>query len=395
MSNSKRKIAIYSGEIPSTTFIERLIDGLASKGHTIYLFGNLRNKVKYDYHKVNVVGYSSSLFQKFWMLMYYTLMLYFFKSSEKKRLDDYLRSKKIYTQHSKLKFYPVLWHRPEIFHIQWVQGIDDWMWVKDFGIKVVVSLRGAHVNYTPLLYAHVRSAYELHFPNVDGFHAVSEAIAQESIQYGAKKEKIQVVYSGLKSRNIIPKEPNSIEGKTSFRILSVGRAHWKKAFTYALDAMSVLHKEGVDFKYTIVGAKGDEELVIHKDQMECDDKIELTGILPFTDVEDLMQSYDLLLLPSVEEGIANVVLEAMQLGTIVLTTDCGGMKEVIISGKNGFIVPVRDPQAMADAIKHIMNLTESDKKEIKKSAKEYIRDFHSQERMISEMETLYDNVMNN
>lgn len=42
MSKNAFKIAIYSGEIPSTVFIERLIEGLSSKGYRVYLFGAIK-----------------------------------------------------------------------------------------------------------------------------------------------------------------------------------------------------------------------------------------------------------------------------------------------------------------------------------------------------------------
>ena len=55
-------------------------------------------------------------------------------------------------------------------------------------------------------------------------------------------------------------------------------------------------------------------------------------------VKELIKNADILLLSSVEEGIANVVLEAMALGTLVVSTECGGMNEVIKNNENGFLV---------------------------------------------------------
>src|SRR5690606_8375069 len=63
---------------------------------------------------------------------------------------------------------------------------------------------------------------------------------------------------------------------------------------------------------------------------------------------------DIFVLSSHSEGIANAVLEAMACGLPVVTTDCGGMREVITNGVDGFVVPVRDPQAMADALETLM-----------------------------------------
>ncbi|HLU51262.1 MAG TPA: glycosyltransferase family 4 protein, partial [Flavobacteriaceae bacterium] len=95
----------------------------------------------------------------------------------------------------------------------------------------------------------------------------------------------------------------------------------------------------------------------------------------------------------VEEGIANVVLEAMQLGTLVLSTDCGGMREVIQDGKNGFIVPVRDPESMAAALQKIYVLADSQKEDIRVAAQATIQQNHSLEKMVHDMCSLYEQVL--
>jgi len=56
------------------------------------------------------------------------------------------------------------------------------------------------------------------------------------------------------------------------------------------------------------------------------------------------------LLSSLSEGISNAALEAMACGLPVVTTDCGGMREAVTDGIEGFVVPVRDPEAMAEAL---------------------------------------------
>jgi colanic acid/amylovoran biosynthesis glycosyltransferase len=105
-----------------------------------------------------------------------------------------------------------------------------------------------------------------------------------------------------------------------------------------------------------------------------------------------MKKANLLLLPSVEEGIANVVLEAMSLETLVLTTDCGGMAEVIEDGVNGFAVPIRDAQAMATKIIQIAALPQVKKTEILKSAILTIKKQHSTHHMVDQMLALYQSL---
>lgn len=386
----KLKIAIYSGEIPSTTFIERLIRGLETLNCEIFLFGYLKNVPQYS-SNIKIKGYPDNRLIKFFIYLKYSFLLFFFKSKEKKKLDKMIAKKYGNTLITKIKYYPVLYHKPAVFHLQWAKGVEDWIWVQDFGMKLIVSLRGAHINYSPLFDVKLANSYKTIFPRIDGFHAVSNAIANEAQKYGAKKEKIQVVYSGLKEVNVSihqPKIKNDV-----FKIISIGRNHWKKGYDYSIRTASLLKELEIDFSYQIIGASDSEELryLIATNQLQ--NNVILSGALPFIEVQNLIQTADLLLLPSVEEGIANVVLEAMQLGTLVLTTDCGGMDEVVINGTNGFIVPIRNPKKMADVILEIMQLSEDDKNSIIKAAKITIENKHTESKMIHDMFTFYQNVL--
>ena len=70
-----------------------------------------------------------------------------------------------------------------------------------------------------------------------------------------------------------------------------------------------------------------------------------------------MKQSDCLILPSVQEGISNVVLESMAIGLPVISSDCGGMKEVINYGKNGFYFPARDSITLEKLLLKVMNLS--------------------------------------
>lgn len=387
--NRPLKIAVYSGEIPSTTFIERLILGLSKKECQVYLFGYLKSPKKYS-KNIYVFGYNDNRIAKFYLLLKYTALLFLFRRKDKQKLDIIIKSNYKNKAITKIKFYPVLWHKPDIFHLQWAKSIEDWIWVQEFGIKFIVSLRGTHVSISPITNSKVFNRYKKYFPLVDGFHAVSKAIAKEVEKYGVDSEKVNVVYSGL------PELVDTIEKKENnqiFKIISVGRNHWVKGYNYAIDCCKILKGNGFQFEYQIIGAKGTEELEFLIKSNNLQNEVFLTVKKPFGEVQQLIKNADLLLLPSVEEGIANVVLEAMQLGTIVLSTNCGGMEEVIENGKNGFIVPVRDIDKMANSILEISVLSQDKKNNIIETAKETIIKQHAEEKMIEDMKLLYIRVL--
>jgi glycosyltransferase involved in cell wall biosynthesis len=86
------------------------------------------------------------------------------------------------------------------------------------------------------------------------------------------------------------------------------------------------------------------------DDLGLDDSVKLLGQLDPEHVRDRLHAADAFLLSSLSEGISNAALEAMACGLPIVTTDCGGMREAIDDGVEGFVVPVREPRAMAEAL---------------------------------------------
>lgn len=382
------KIAVYSGSLPSTTFIERLIIGLSSKDCEIYLFGFSKQRVSYS-KSVSVFGYKNTKINKALHFIKYSFLLFCFKNKEKRKLDRILKLQSKNLLLDKVKCYPVLWHKPDVFHVQWAKGLADWIWVQKFDIKLILSLRGAHINYSPIADKKLAAMYRENFPKVDAFHAVSKAIGLEAEKYGALKEKIKVIYSGLPLD--IEKRKAYKENKI-FQMTSVGRAHWKKGYTFALDACKILKDNNFKFNYTIVGGTNDIEYTYQIHDLKLTEEVKLLDKLPYKKVQEFMRNSDLLLLPSVEEGIANVVLEAMLNNTLVLTTDCGGMDEVIQDRKNGFITPIRDSETMAKKILEVATLEQERKEDILKNALQTIKVQHSEKQMVDQMLTLYQSI---
>jgi alpha-maltose-1-phosphate synthase len=72
--------------------------------------------------------------------------------------------------------------------------------------------------------------------------------------------------------------------------------------------------------------------------------------VPHVRVLDLMAEHDVLLLPSLAEGFGLVITEALSRGLPVITTPHAGAADLMIDGREGFIVPIRSPDAIADRL---------------------------------------------
>lgn len=376
--NTKPRVAIYSGNIPSTTFIEQTIRNLANKGLDIVLIGRVTKKVSYPAN-VKVVSAPGSFLPALFFAIGQFLKLFFRNPSYAMRImKDCLRGSK--NKHDAVRkmglLYSLVNTKVNILHLQWgktIQTTPEIFTLKD--IKVALSFRGTHINISPLANETLANIYREYFPHISGFHAVSKAIVEEGVKYGADRDKIKVIYTSV-NNSATPVEAKTEKTKT-IQIVSVGRHHWVKGYTYAFDAMKALKERNVKFHYTLI-AEGDmpEELTYQLNDL---DLLGDVTIIPGMDHANLMQSlpkFDIFLLPSVGEGIANVVLEAMSAGLPALSTNCGGMAEVIEDGVNGFLVAPYSGEAIADAIQKMQSLTAGEIDSIRTAGKSTLQKFN-------------------
>jgi len=382
------RLAIFDGTFKTTAFINRLIQGLVDNGVDVYVLG-FNEDLKQPLEKVKYVGLGSSQSRiKFlrtslkWGISSKAL----FRTIRLLLKGDKSWLKKINLNVALNKI------QPDIVHLQWVSNIslfEEQLNKKQF--KFVLSQRGYQTNVRPFVNSENFNYLQHWFPKFDGFHSVSKAISRVGDEIYSDPNKVdKVVYTGL-DLDKFEFQPEVVNNKV-LQLISVGRPHWIKGYDYALKACALLDQRGIDFNYTIIGAKGDEELLFLIDNLGLTGKVLLTSKLPQDKVFEMMKVSDIFLLPSLEEGIANVAVEAMALGTPVISTDCGGMSELITHGKEGWIVPVRDAEAMAEQIINFTNLELDEIRRIKMASRQKVEQQHNEDRMIKGMIELYNSV---
>lgn len=344
----------------------------------------------YKHPHIQLVGYRNK-WDKFYLLVKYSILLFLIKPNLGKKLLKHLASHQ--SQRSKINFFikaaPIVWFKPEIFHLQWVKWIDYWSFVTDFDIRLVVSLRGAQINWAPLGNVQLQNIYKEHFKKVHGFHAVSHAIKKEAQKYGAMSDKIFTIYSGLDLDVLDRYKKDKYDFHTPFKILLVGRFHWKKGYHLALDALYNMKKNGIKFRCQIIAGQPTEEFIFQTYDLDIESDIEVLPQVPMDIVLKIMQDADLLILPSLEEGIANVVLEAMALGLPVLSADCGGMPELIRHGENGWLFKTLSAEDLIEKLELIMQSTPTEREHLAECARKDMEQNHRLEHMVSQMIQLY------
>jgi glycosyltransferase involved in cell wall biosynthesis len=240
----------------------------------------------------------------------------------------------------------------DLIYIPWNAAAIDNLPLFDIA-PVVISCRGAQINIVP----HNPKRPELHaglretFHRAAAVHCVSEAILLEAEHYGLERQKARIINPAVDPGFFRPPSPGPPVTLSPFRLITTGSLIWRKGYEYLLSAVRLLVDRGIPLQLDIIGDGAERQRVIYTiHDLGLADHVTLLGRLPPNQVLPRLQQADAFVLSSLSEGISNAVLEAMACGLPVVTTDCGGMKEAVSDGVEGFVVPIRQPQAMASAL---------------------------------------------
>jgi glycosyltransferase involved in cell wall biosynthesis len=110
------------------------------------------------------------------------------------------------------------------------------------------------------------------------------------------------------------------------------------------------------------------------------------------DVSQLLALMDLAVLPSLEEGFPNAVLEAMAAGKAVVATRVGGVPEAVVHGETGLLVPPGEPGALAEAISELLSHPQR-AAEMGMSGKERVTKQFGLDRMVRETQGVYEELL--
>ena len=119
------------------------------------------------------------------------------------------------------------------------------------------------------------------------------------------------------------------------------------------------------------------------------EKVIFTGIRK--DVPRLLQEIDMLIMPSLREGLPVIALEAMAAGVPVVATNVGGLPEVIKDGHTGLLVEAQNPLKIEEAIIQYLENSEL-KSRLVENARARVQEMFSTHAMLHSTEALYENL---
>ena len=230
-----------------------------------------------------------------------------------------------------------------------------------WGLPCVHSIHGASFHYGqpwPLHRAYV-GAERWAAKRCDHFISVCDAMTDAYVEAGvAARDNFTTVYSGFDVGPFLdpPRPRAEVRRELGFEdshvvVATVARLFNLKGHETLLQVAPRIAKENPDVRFLWVGdgsLRGEYERGIEAAGLA--DRFRLTGLVPPTQVPELLHAADIVAHPSQWEGLARVLPQGLVAGKPAVTYDVGGAAEVVLDGETGFVVPLNDAATMADRV---------------------------------------------
>ncbi|MDR0361438.1 MAG: glycosyltransferase family 4 protein [Planctomycetota bacterium] len=205
-----------------------------------------------------------------------------------------------------------------------------------------------------------------------GIIAVSEAIRERLANaHGVPQSRIRVIPNGLDLSRMPKPDFNgdgaSFPGRVPV-VGTLGQLAAQKGQRVFLQAVRTLIDRGIDAEYVVLGDGPDRPAL-----RSLAEELEIAKRVTFTPqtVSGQLTQLDVLVEPSLREGLGLSVMQAMAMGVPVVGTGVGGLYSLIEDGKTGLMVAANDPVGLADAIERILR-DPAERNEMRRQARELV-----------------------
>lgn len=229
--------------------------------------------------------------------------------------------------------------------------------------------------------------------SASAFIAVSQHIKKCLVEQGYPEKKILLHRNGIDTDYFRPDRNCQRENIIVF----VGRFVEKKGAEYLIEAGSILHQAGVEFKIVMIGAGPLEESLRQQVQFAGIPCL-FTGFLPISEVKQWLNKATVVAVPSVtakdgdSEGLPTILLEAQSMETPVVATWHSGIPEGVLLGVTGDLVDERDSSALADKLRSFLDAGQKVDK-FGRAGRQFVADRFDLKLQARGLEKIYDHVI--
>ena len=221
---------------------------------------------------------------------------------------------------------------------------------------------------------------EAEYDEADAIFVPSTFARQSFLHAGIDPRKVVAIPIGIRLEEFFPVPKRD----DTFRVLCVAMLSVRKGIGYLLEAMSqlALPNSEVVLRGTLLP---ESRGILSR----YEGQFRLQPALPRARMRDLYSQASVFVLPSIEDGFGQVIVQAMACGIPVITTTNTGGPDVITDGKDGFIVPIRDSRAIAERLEHLYRHPDA-REAMGHAALETVRTWNGWERYTNQVLSTYN-----
>jgi glycosyltransferase involved in cell wall biosynthesis len=292
--------------------------------------------------------------------------------------------------------------KPEIVHTHSSKaGILGRLAAKIAGVSHIIHTPHGHVFYGhfgPFASRIFRWVEKIFSKFTDRMVALTDGEMDDYINLSVcPTEKLLKIHSGVDIKKFMQANGNRVEKRRSLGLdqneAVIGFVGWLlpiKGPKYLLKAMDDVWQVYQDASLVLVG-KGDLDVDLRAEALKknANGKVKFLGWRE--DIDEIMPLFDMLVLPSLNEGMGRVLVEAMAAGKPVVASRVGGIPDLVRDGVTGYLVPPADEKALANGIKKLLD-DPAEAKQMGRRGQEHCRQF-SLEAMIEKLDALYSELI--
>lgn len=238
-------------------------------------------------------------------------------------------------------------------------GLVAWKLRREYATPYIVSLRGSDVpGYSDrfgFLYPFLKPLARCIWRKASAVISNSQGLKELALQTNAQQE-IGIIYNGVDTKHFFPRAEESLRDVSVVRLtLGASRVTDRKGIKYLIEAINLLKNE-YTFSLKVIGegnAKVRLEQMVQEYRLES--RVTFVGRIPREETLSYYQEADIFVLPSLNEGMSNAMLEALSCGLPLITTRTGGAEELVRDGVNGLLVKQRDAEDLARALRVLVH----------------------------------------
>jgi len=212
------------------------------------------------------------------------------------------------------------------------------------------------------------------------------------LEFSPSFDNFQPIINGVDSEKFNPKITSTLHSELNIPqrhiiIGSVGRLVGVKNYPSLMNAFAKVGQQNENTHLVLAGDGPERtalELIASK--LNLSDRVHFLG--KRDDIPNVMNGFDLFVLPSFSEGLSNTLLEAMSCGVPVIASKVGGNPEIVKANVSGFLYPSGDVEALKEILNNLCN-SPSDIKKLAALAREHIVNNYSLSSMVNNYENVY------